>query len=98
MKFSIQTLVAITASLAIGLLCLRAPKAGVGLMFFVLPVTMVLIGLTSPQNGNQLDPSKRWYLFVLAKAWGFTLVWLVAVGGLVTVSPRLEDRLQRDSR
>ena len=98
MKFSIQTLVAITASVAIALLCMRAPEVGVGLMFFVLPVTMMLIGLTSPQSGNQLDPSKRWYLFVLAKTWVFTLVWLVSVGCLLTISPKLEDRLQRAIR
>jgi hypothetical protein len=97
-KFSIQTLVAITASLAIALTCMRAPKVGVGLMLFVLPITMMLIGLTSPQSGNQLDPSKRWYLFVLAKTWIFTLVWIVSVGCLIAISPKLEDRLQRALR
>lgn len=98
MRFSIQTLVALTASLAIAFLCMRDFEVGVGLMFFVLPVTMALIGLTSPQKGNQLDPSKRWYLFVLAKTWVFTLVWMVSVGCLIAISPKLEDRLQRAIR
>lgn len=56
-------------------------------MLFVLPVAMVVIGLTSPQRGNQLDPSERWYLFVIAKAWGYTLLLLLLFGLAWIVTP-----------
>jgi hypothetical protein len=95
MKFSLQTLIAVTASLALALICLRNLDLGVALLFVVIPFAMALIGLTSPQRGNQLDPSKRWYLFVLAKTWIFALVLLVSFSFAGAISPSLKHRLER---
>ena len=95
MKFSLQTLIAINASLALALICFRNFNLGVALLFVVIPFAMALIGLTSPQRGNQLDPSKRWYLFVLAKTWIFALILVVSFPLVGAISPSLKHRMER---
>lgn len=95
MTFGLQTLFALTTSLALVLTCVRSTEFGVALMVFVLPFTLMIIGITSPQLGNRLDPSKRWYFFVILKTWVFTLCGLIVLTLIFTVSPYLRDRFVR---
>lgn len=102
MKISLQTLMALNASVALVLTSIRSSVAGIALLAFVIPFAMIIIGLTSPQKCNQLDPSKRWYFFVLAKTWVFTILGLILATSVFAASPYLRDRcvrgLKGDSR
>lgn len=95
MTFNLQTLLALSASVALGLTCVRSAEVGIVIMLIILPVSMMIIGVTSPQRGNQLDPSKRWYLFVIVKTWAFTLVVLTLLSLLFGAAPSLRDRTVR---
>lgn len=97
--FSTHTMIALTSGVGIAMVSLRNPTVGLALMLFVLPVAMVVIGLTSPQKGNQLDPSERWYLFVIAKTWVFTLIVLILSGLFWIVTPfEVQNRIVRAMR
>lgn len=95
MKFGLQTLIALMTSIAIVFTVLRRPGMGILILLIVLPLCMGIIGLTSPQRANQLDPSKRWYLHVLTKTWVFSVVGVILMHLLYAASPTLEDRLTR---
>ena len=95
MTFSLQTLLALLASSAVALACLRSATLGIALMVCVLPISMMLIGITSPSNGHQLDPSKRWYFFVLLKTWIYSLGILTLTALLFMAAPSLQDRVMR---
>ena len=95
MKFSIQTLLAVLASFALLLASwqyLAFVLWGLALGF---PAAVGIIGLTSPQKGRQLDPSRRWYLFLLVKTWGFTVAALIMAATALPFFPGYADRIDR---
>lgn len=83
---------ALTTSVALVLVCLKRPDACSILMIFILPILIMLIGITSPQRGSQLDATKHWYLLFLMKSWGFSALGLMVLLLLAITSLFLPDR------
>ncbi len=94
--FSSQTLISLLTAVGIAQASLRNPIVGVSLIVFILPITLMIIGLTSPKNGTQLDPSGRWYFYVVAKSWAFSLIVLLSFGLFCLALPNyMRDRVVR---
>ncbi len=94
--FNSQTLISLLTAVAIAQASLRNPIVGVSLIVFILPITLIIIGLTSPQNGTQLDPSGRWYFYVVAKSWAYSVLVLLSFGLFCLASPNyIRDRVVR---
>ncbi len=94
--FSSQTLISLLTAVGIAQASLRNPIVGVSLIVFILPITLMIIGLTSPKNGPQLDPSGRWYFYVVAKSWAFSLIVLLSFGLFCLALPNyMRDRVVR---
>jgi hypothetical protein len=97
MSFSIQSLLAFTTSVAIALAPATSEEGGYLAIAFLAcaPFVMMIIAITSPQRGNQLDPSRRWYLFFIAKTWMFLIGLLLSVFLFYTALDYLPDRVTR---
>lgn len=95
MKFSVQTLVALSTAVAIVMGTVRSGDVGVAVMCYVMPICMMIIAITSPKRGQQLDPTGRWYLFLLAKTWFYAALAFVLFGMVCVLSPYWEDRMFR---
>lgn len=95
MKFSIQTSLAVLASFALLLTCWHYLTVVLWGLVLGFPTVVMIIGLTSPQNGRQLDPSRRWYLFLLAKTWLLTVSGLILVAITLSFFPGLSNRVDR---
>jgi hypothetical protein len=76
---SLHTLLALASSVALLLTILRSPEWGLVLWFVVMPIAILAVAITSPRKGNQLDPTNRWQLFLIAKAWALTLCGLLCL-------------------
>ena len=79
MTFSLHALLALATSVALLLTIFRSVGLGLVLWFVVTPIATMVIAITSPRKGNQLDPTNRWQLFLLAKVWAFTLTGLLCL-------------------
>ncbi len=95
MRFSVQTLLALTSAIAIHCAAIRHQEVTFLIVCIAMPVCIMLFAITSPQKGNQLDPSRRWYLHLLAKTWIYTVgIFLVVL--LFSLTHRhIPDRLER---
>lgn len=96
LRFNSQTLISLLTAVGIAQASLRNPIVGVSLIVFIFPFTLMIIGLTSPKKGTQLDPSGRWYFYVVAKSWAFSVLLLLCFGLFCLVSPSyVRDRVVR---
>lgn len=87
MVFSLHTLLALAGSAALLLTIVRKAQLGLALWFIAMPIAMMAIAITSPRKGNQLDPTNRWQLFLLAKMWAFTLAGLLCLVAAAILAP-----------
>lgn len=99
MKFDLMTMIALLA--AATLICATSvnPYVVFGVTMVGLPVAMMLVAITSPKQGTTLNVTSRWYFFLLAKTWCFTVGFLIFAILFATLFvhflPRPSDRIWR---
>ncbi|MBL8888781.1 MAG: hypothetical protein JNL67_02300 [Planctomycetaceae bacterium] len=80
MKYSLETFLYLAFAMSLFLLVFGTPIVGASMFCVVIPISLIVIGLTSPQNGRQLDPSGRKYFFVIFKVWVMTIGLMILFG------------------
>ncbi|MDP1560561.1 MAG: hypothetical protein Q8M16_04105 [Pirellulaceae bacterium] len=55
-------------------------------------VCLMVIGLSAPQRGQQLDPTGKWYFHFVLQTWAMTWSILLIVTLLAAISPSIRHQ------
>lgn len=79
-KFDLMTMIALLASASLVCAGPANPYVVFGIVMVGLPVSMMLVAISSPKEGTSLNVRSRWYFFLLGKTWCFTIAfWILAI-------------------
>lgn len=97
-----MTMIALLASASLVCAGPANPYVVFGIVMVGLPVSMMLVAISSPKEGTSLNVRSRWYFFLLGKTWCFTIAfWILAILVMsfgASFTPGLSNRFYRMSQ
>jgi len=94
MNFGSKTMLAMPCAVSIILLSIRSPWLCIALVLVLPFLCVMLIGLSSPQRGQQLDPTGRWYFYFVVQTWAMIWIGFLVMALAAALFPSLQHQLE----